>query len=308
MVGKIFSHTMLKDENGKFFKFYEKNDFKEGDEVTFEIHGNEACNVKLLKEEPKNNTLLHIKNYINNHPKTQSADLKKTQFSREKIDENEKFKKLETLDSSFYELKQGDANALFVAKIAASIAQIGFVGFFALVWFLNLKIAITSEFGVKFSGFGSLGVVQILGFALCFMIYLIFTFIALKSIGKITKNRSLGHNFIGAFRDCALFSVVMFGVVWVLFKYVMHDFTMQNYAYLAIYSLAFLLFFYKFNLVFLHLAIITHSSIFKVITPLLLGAVLVGFVTQKIYAFGILGVVFFVQLIAWWFIKKIGFR
>lgn len=159
MVGKIFSHTMLKDENGKFFKFYEKNDFKEGDEVSFEIHGNEACNVKLLKEEPKNNTLLHIKNYINNHPKTQSADLKKTQFSREKIDENEKFKKLETLDSSFYELKQGDANALFVAKIAASIAQIGFVGFFALVWFLNLKIAITPEFGVKFSGFGSLGVV-----------------------------------------------------------------------------------------------------------------------------------------------------
>lgn len=299
---------MLKDENGKFFKFYEKNDFKEGDEVSFEIHGNEACNVKLLKEEPKNNTLLHIKNYINNHPKTQSADLKKTQFSREKIDENEKFKKLETLDSSFYELKQGDANALFVAKIAASIAQIGFVGFFALVWFLNLKIAITPEFGVKFSGFGSLGVVQILGFALCFMIYLIFTFIALKSIGKITKNRSLGHNFIGAFRDCALFSAVMFGVVWVLFKYVMNDFTMQNYAYLAIYSLAFLLFFYKFNLVFLHLAIITHSSIFKVITPLLLGAVLVGFVTQKIYAFGILGVAFFVQLIAWWFIKKIGFR
>lgn len=308
MVGKIFSHTMLKDENGKFFKFYEKNDFKEGDEVSFEIHGNEACNVKLLKEEPKNNTLLHIKNYINNHPKTQSADLKKTQFSREKIDEDEKFKKLETLDSSFYELKQGDANALFVAKIAASIAQIGFVGFFALVWFLNLKIAITPEFGVKFSGFGSLGVVQILGFALCFMIYLIFTFIALKSIGKITKSRSLGHNFIGAFRDCALFSAVMFGVVWALFKYVMHDFTMQNYAYLAIYSLAFLLFFYKFNLVFLHLAIITHSSIFKVITPLLLGAVLVGFVTQKIYAFGILGVVFFVQLIAWWFIKKIGFR
>ena len=101
---------------------------------------------------------------------------------------------------------------------------------------------------------------------------------------------------------------VMFGVVWVLFKYVMHDFTMQNYAYLAIYSLAFLLFFYKFNLVFLHLAIITHSSIFKVITPLLLGAVLVGFLTQKIYAFGILGVAFFVQLIAWWFIKKIGFR
>ena len=308
MVGKIFSHTMLKDENGKFFKFYEKNDFKEGDEVSFEIHGNEACNVKLLKEEPKNNTLLHIKNYINNHPKTQSADLKKAQFSREKIDEDEKFKKLETLDSSFYELKQGDANALFVAKIAASIAQIGFVGFFALVWFLNLKIAITPEFGVKFIGFGSLGVVQILGFALCFMIYLIFTFIALKSIGKITKNRSLGHNFIGAFRDCALFSAVMFGVVWVLFKYVMHDFTMQNYAYLVIYSLAFLLFFYKFNLVFLHLAIIVHSSIFKVITPLLLGAVLVGFVTQKIYAFGILGVVFFVQLIAWWFIKKIGFR
>lgn len=102
MVGKIFSHTMLKDENGKFFKFYEKNDFKEGDEVTFEIHGNEACNVKLLKEEPKNNTLLHIKNYINNHPKTQSADLKKTQFSREKIDEDEKFKKLETLDRAVF--------------------------------------------------------------------------------------------------------------------------------------------------------------------------------------------------------------
>ena len=100
----------------------------------------------------------------------------------------------------------------------------------------------------------------------------------------------------------------MFCVVWALFKYVMHDFTMQNYAYLAIYSLAFLLFFYKFNSVFLHLAITAHSPIFKAITPLLLGAVLAGFLTQKIYAFGILGVVFFVQFIAWWLIKKIGFR
>lgn len=308
MIGKIFSHTMLKDKNGKFFKFYEKHDFKEGDEVSFEIRGNEAYNVKLLKEEHKKDNLLYIKSYINNHPKTQSADLKKTQSSREKIDENEKFKKLQTLDSSFYELKQGDANALFVAKIAASIAQIGFAGFFALVWFLNLKIAITPEFGVKFSGFGSLSVVQICGFALSFVIYLIFNFIALKSIGKITKNRSLSCNFIGAFRDCALFGAVMFCVVWALFKYVMHDFTMQNYAYLAIYSLAFLLFFYKFNSVFLHLAITAHSPIFKAITPLLLGAVLAGFLTQKIYAFGILGVVFFVQFIAWWLIKKIGFR
>ena len=310
MVGKIFSHTMIKDENGKICKFYEKHDFKEGDEVTFELYSGEACNVKLLNEKVSNDTLLHIRNYINNHPKDKSIDLKKSQFSREheKTNESEKFKKLETLDSGFYELKQDHANALFIAQIAASIAQIGFAGFFALVWFLDLKIAITPEFGLKFSGFRSLGVVQILGFALSFAIYLIFTFIALKSIGKIAKNSSLSRNFIGVFRDCALFGAVMFGVVWTLFKYVIHDFTMQNYAYLAIYSLAFLLFFYKFNSVFLHLAITTHSPIFRAIMPLLLCAVLVGFLTQKVYAFGILGVAFFVQFIAWWLIKKIGFR
>lgn len=108
MVGKIFSHTMIKDENGKIFKFYEKHDFKEGDEVTFELYSGEACNVKLLNEKVSNDTLLHIRNYINNHPKDKSIDLKKSQFSREheKTNESEKFKKLETLDSGFYELKK----------------------------------------------------------------------------------------------------------------------------------------------------------------------------------------------------------
>lgn len=303
MKGKIFSHTIIKGENGKFYRFYETGNLELDEEVTFELKDNDtAINVTSTNIKVNDNTNPNsaVRDYIRGHRELHVFDKEnKSNFSYKA----DKMSKFDTTPFVF----QGNTATVFTSKILATFSVL-FFGIFAF-WFYDfgLKISI-SERGADFSVFKSLEILRGVGLTVVFFIAVILSFLAVCRIAKISKSLSLCKKFINAFKYSLLVLGFGYAVLWAIFKYKFVSLPLaQEQTFLGLYAFSLVVFLWSIHDTLQDIAVIARSQLFRAFIPLVIVAtILIFMLPSPLIGQSILALAFAVYLLAWWFIRRVG--